>query len=52
MAEEEAVSYLPYRRHHNLLLIINRSWILTINKGRIFPKKLLEKQFLTFKNWV
>ena len=25
----------PYARHHNPLLIINRSWILTLNKARI-----------------
>ena len=52
MAEEEAVSYLPYPRHHNPLLIRNRSWILTIHKGRIFRKKILEKKFLTFQKRV
>ena len=45
MAEEEAVSYLPYPRHHNPLLIRNFSWILTIHEGKIFRKNLLEKQF-------
>ena len=32
--------------HHNLLLIINRSWILTVQK------KLLKKTFLAFQNGV
>ena len=32
--------------------IITRSWILTINKGRIFWKNLLKRKFLTFKKWV
>ena len=44
--------YLPYARHHNPLLIRNRSWILTIHKGRILRKKPLEKRFLDFKKWV
>ena len=38
--------------HYNLLLITNRSWILTLHKGRIFRKNLIEKTFLTFKKWV
>ena len=44
--------FIWYARHHNPLLITNRSWILTIHKGRIFWKNLLEKTFLTFKKWV
>ena len=43
---------IPYLGHHNPLLIRNRSRILTIHKGRIFWKNLLEKTFLTFKKWV
>ena len=43
---------LPYTRHHNPLLIRNRSWILTIHKDRIFWKNLLEKMFFTFKMWL
>ena len=39
-------------RHHNPLLITNRSWILTILKDKIFWKNLLEKTFLSFKKWV
>ena len=45
-------SYIPYARHHNPLLIRNRSWILTIHKARILRKKLLEKTFLDFKKWI
>ena len=45
-------SHILYARHHNPLLIRNRSWILTIHKGRIFWKNLLEKTFFTFKKWV
>ena len=30
---------LPYARHYSLLLIRNRSWILTIHKARILRKK-------------
>ena len=42
-----------YTCHHIRLLITNRSWILTIHKGRIFWKKNSnEKMFLTFKKWV
>ena len=44
--------YLPYARHHNPLLIRNRSWILTILTDRIFPKKLLENKEINFKNGV
>jgi len=43
---------VPYARHHNPLLIRNRSGILTIHKGRIFGKNFLEKTFLTFEKWV
>ena len=46
------VLYVPYARHHNPLLIRNRSWILTIHKSRILRKKPLEKTFLDFKKWV
>ena len=35
-----------------MLLIRNRSGILTIHKARILRKKLLEKSVLTFKEWV
>jgi hypothetical protein len=42
---------LPYARHHNPLLIRNRSWILTIHKARILRKKTLKKHFLTSKRW-
>ena len=44
--------YIPYARHCNLLLIRNRSWILTIHTARILRKKTLEKMFLDFKKWV
>ena len=43
---------LPYKRHHNLLLITNRSWVLTIHKARIFWKNLLENKEMVFKNGV
>ena len=43
---------LPYARHHNPFLIINRSWILTIHKDRIFWKNLLENKEIDFKNRV
>ena len=36
--------------HHNLLLITNRSEILTINKDRIFWKNFLENKEMVFKN--
>ena len=39
-------------RHHNPLLIRNRSWILTIHKNRIFWKNLLENKEIVFKNRV
>ena len=39
-------------RHNNPVLITNRSSTLTIHKGRIFWKTLLEKTFLNFKKWV
>ena len=42
--------YIPYVRHHNPLLIRNRSWILTIHKARILRKKPLEKTFLSSKS--
>ena len=44
--------YLLYKRHHNPLLITNRSWILTIIKVRIFWKNLLENKEMVSKNWV
>ena len=37
---------------YNLLLIKNRSWILTIHKDRMSRKKPFEKTFLDFKKWV
>ena len=33
---------IPYVHHHNRLLIINRSWLLTVHKVRILRKKLLK----------
>ena len=45
-------AWLPSTRHHNQLLIRNRSWILTIHKARILRKKPIEKTFLDFKKWV
>ena len=39
-----------YSRHHNQLLIRNRSWILTIYKNRIFWKKLFENKVTVFNN--
>ena len=44
--------WIPYARHYNLLLIWNRSWILTVLKVRILWKKLLKLSFLSFKNGV
>ena len=41
-----------YARHHNLLLVRNRSWILTIYKDKIFQKTLLENKEMVFKKWV
>ena len=41
-----------YAGHHNLLLITNRSWILTIYKYRIFWKNFLENKETVFKNGV
>ena len=43
---------LPFARHHNPLLIRNRSRILTIHKGRIFWKKLLQNREIVFQNGV
>ena len=53
---------IPFARHHNPLLIRNRSWILTpvlyrtgiltLHKARILRKRPLEKTFLDFKKWV
>ena len=40
----------PYVRHHNLLLITNCSWILTIHKNRIFWKNIFESKDMEFKN--
>ena len=50
--------YVLYARHHNPLLIINRSWILTVWKARIFLEKsplknvfyLLQKVGLKYTN--
>ena len=42
--------YVPYVRHHNPLLIRNRS--LTIHNALSLRKKPLEKTFLDFKKWV
>ena len=36
---------LPYAHHHNPLLIINCSWILTIYKVRILQKSSFKKRF-------
>ena len=44
--------YVPYTRYHNLLLITNRSWILTIHKDRKLWKNLLENKEKVFKNGV
>ena len=44
--------HIPYARHHNPLLITNRSWILTIHKDRIFWENLLENKEMVFKNGV
>ena len=46
--------HTPYARHHNPLLIINCSWILTVHKDKFLRKKLLKKSeawktFLTSK---
>jgi hypothetical protein len=42
-----------YARHHNPLLITNRSCTLTIHKDRIFWKKLFDKnEEMDFKNGV
>ena len=41
---------LQYVCHHNLLLIRNRSWILTIHKGRIFRKNVLKSKEMVYKN--
>jgi hypothetical protein len=41
--------HIPYARHHNMLLITNRCWILTIQKNRHFRKNLLEDKELVFK---
>ena len=43
-------SKLPYARYYNLLLVTNRSWILTINKDKVFIKNLLENKEMVFKN--
>ena len=34
-------TYLPYAHHHNLLLITNNSWILTIHKNIVFCENLI-----------
>ena len=43
MQTSNSHSGIPKAHHHNPLLITNQSWILTINTGRIFSEKLLEK---------
>ena len=43
---------LPYARHRNHFLFINRSWILTIDKDRIVWKNLLDNKEMVFKNGV
>ena len=43
---------LPYACHHNSLLIINCSWILTIHKERIVWKNIFESKEMVFKNGV
>ena len=43
---------IPYARHHNLLLLTNHSWILTVYKDRIFWKNLLENNEMDYKNRV
>ena len=47
-----AVLYVPCTRHYNLLLIWNRSWILTVHKVIILQKKSSLKNILAFKNGV
>ena len=42
--------YLPYLRHHNPSLIINRSWTLTIHKGILYWKFSLKKRFWPSKS--
>ena len=44
--------HILYARHHNLPLIRNRSWKLTIHKDRTFWKNLLENKEMVFKNGV
>ena len=41
--------YVLYWRHFNPLVITNRSWVLTINKDKIFKKKNLENKEIFFK---
>ena len=42
--------WIPYARHHNLVLIVNHSWILTIRPE--FQEKSTWKNFLDFLKWV
>ena len=42
--------YVPYARHHKLLLIASRSWIQAIHKDRIFLKNLLKNKKMVFEN--
>ena len=49
--DANADSKIPYARHYNPLLIINR-WILTVHKVRILRKKDPYKTFLAIKNGV
>ena len=46
VAIESGECVIPCARNHNPLFIINRSWILTIHKGKILWKKLLRSQWL------
>ena len=44
--------HIRYVRHYNPLLIINRSWTLTIHNEKNFWKSLLENKEMGFKNGV
>ena len=46
------LTWIPFARHYNPLLIRNRSRILTIHKDRIFWKNLLENKEMVFQNGV
>ena len=43
-------NWLPYSRNHNPLLIKNFSWILNVNRSRIFWRLLENK--CSFENWL